>query len=485
MAVAFAAMTTTLFAKEQRTLTIATMSAIAVAAYNNLSVSAALPAIGDDLGNLSLLPWIVTIELIGSAVAVLAVGPVIDAIGTRAVFRSSLIAFAIACAACAFAPNLPFLILARGVQGLTTGAIIANVMAAIGLGVPEALRARAYAANSSVWGIMGVGGPAVAALILAVSNWQAIFLVNLPVAAVAGIVGWSSFPGPAEAPSSARPDQRGLVLVTAFTLLSLGALSTIAWWTPLAAVASVGLIALYVRHERNVEPPVLRVRHVVAPQFRILHITAFLTITSGVCANTFLPVYVKGVRGASTVESAFTVVFLTVGWTTGAFISSKVSELRDGETAVVVSSVLLATGATIAAGGVLLAAPLVVVFLGFSMIGMGMGGVSSAGVGVLQSHAVPSEMGRVNSAHQFIRTLGFTYGAGIGGALLFVSVARRLGDADVVRDLLGDEPVIVSPDVVPALERGFTLSAMFAALLTYAALVFSLKLRRTIRATAR
>ncbi len=474
-------MASTLFAKDQRTLTVSTMSAIAVAAYNNLSVSAALPAIGDDLGNLSLLPWIVTIELIGSAVAVLAVGPVIDAVGTRAVFRWSLIAFAIACTACALAPNLPFLIVARGIQGLTTGAIIANVMAAIGLGVPEALRARAYAANSSVWGIMGVAGPAIAALILAASNWQAIFLVNLPVAAVAGVVGWNSFPGPAETTTSASPDRRGLVLVVAFTLLSLGALSTIAWWTPLAAIGSLVLVGLYMRHERDVEPPVLRVRHIVAPQFRILHITAFLTITSGVCANTFLPVYVKGVRGASTSEAAFTVVFLTVGWTSGAFLSSKVSELRDGETAVVVSSAILAIGGTITAISVLLTAPLWIIFVGFSMIGMGMGGVSSAGVGVLQSNAKPSEMGRVNSAHQFVRTLGFTYGAGIGGALLFVTVARRLGDADVVRDLLGDEPVTVSPDVVPALERGFTLSSLFAAALTYVGVVYALKLHHSIR----
>ena len=163
----------TLFGGHQRRLTLATMTSIAVAAYNNLSVSAALPAIGDDLGNLELLPWIITIELIASAIAVLAIGPVIDSVGSRIVFRWSMAAFAVSCVACALAPSLWVLITARGFQGLTTGVIISNVMTALGLGVPESLRPRAYAVNSSVWGIMGVGGPAIAALLLTVFDWGA------------------------------------------------------------------------------------------------------------------------------------------------------------------------------------------------------------------------------------------------------------------------------------------------------------------------
>lgn len=472
-----AAMSPTLFAKDQRALTFATMSAIAAAAYNNLSVSAALPAIGDDLGKLSLLPWIVTIELIASAVAVLAIGPIVDAIGTRTVFRFSIVAFAVTCAACAFAPNLPFLIVARAAQGLTTGAIIANVMAAIGLGVPESLRARAYAANSSVWGVMGVGGPAIAALVLTVASWPAIFLVNLPVAAMAGAVGWNAFPGPTEDSANVRTDRTGLALVIAFTLLSLGALSTLAWWTPLAAIGSIATAYFYVRHARSTELAVLKIRHLAAPQFRLLHATAFLTVTSGICANTFLPVYVKGVRGATTSQAAFAVVFLTVGWTTGAFIASRVSELRSGESAVVVAACVLAAAGTITAVTVGLQAPLWMVFVGFVCFGMAMGGVSSAGVGVLQSKALPGEMGRVNSAHQFVRTLGFTYGAALSGSLIFVTVARQLGDADLVRDLLSDDELIVSSDVVDALGRGFTFSAIAAALLSYVGLFFALRLR--------
>ncbi len=471
-------MTETLLGPEQRGLTFATMTTIAVAAYNNISVSAALPAIGDDLGNLALLPWIVTIELITSAIAVLAVGPILDSAGTQKVFRWSLAGFTITCLLCAFAPNIATLIIARGLQGLFSGAIIANVMTAVGLGVPEALRPRSYAANSSVWGVMGVGGPAIAALILTVTSWSWIFLINLPVAAFAAVVGWNAFPGPAEESPAAPADKRGLSIVIAFTLLSLGALSSFVWWTPIAVVISGLLIWLYVHHERTVEPPLLRLRHIVSPSFRTLHATAFLVITSGIAANTFLPVYVKGARGASTAEAAFAVVFMTVGWTTGAFGSSRVSEVRSGEFAMVLSAALLTMSATAATAAVWFDLSLWIVFVAFTGLGAGLGGVSSSGLGVLQANAVPREMGRVNAAHQFIRTLGFTYGAAVGGAVLFGVVGARLGDVEVARSLLGDDDVVADDEIVEALAEGFGWSTTLAAALTYVAFAFALQLYR-------
>jgi len=468
-----------LFSAENRGLTFSTMTVVAVASYNSLSVSAALPSIGDDLGSLNLLPWIVTIELITAAIAVLAVGPLIDALGTRTIFRTSLVAFAVTSVGCALAPNMIALIIARGLLGFTSGALIANVMAAMGLGVPEALRPRAYATNSSVWGIMGLAGPALAALILTVSGWPGIFLVNVPVAFICGVVGWNIFPGPADRTNSARPDRLGLAIMASFTLISLGAVSSLGWWTPVAVVISIALAFAYFRHERSVEQPVLRMRHVIDSKFRVLHTTAFLVIASGIAANAFLPVYVKGARGGTTAGAAFSVVFLTFGWTAGAFVSSRVSEVRRGEVAVLIGVVVLAVSTTLVAVGVVITAPLWILFAGFTGVGFSLGAVASSGLALMQSKAEQAEMGRVNSAHQFIRTLGFSYGAAVGGAILFGVVAARLGDADVVRDLLGEDDVAVSRDVIDALEAGFAWSAIVAAILSYGALWFGVALNRT------
>ena len=59
------------------------------------------------------------------------------------------------------------------------------------------------------------------------------------------------------------------------------------------------------------------------------------------------------------------------------------------------------------------------------------GFVSTAGFTLLQGGSDESEMGRVNAAHQFIRTLCITYGVAIGGAVLLFVVDRRAGDVEM------------------------------------------------------
>ena len=62
----------TIFSGEKRGLTIAVMASIGIIAYSNLGLTAALPDIGNDLGDVALLPWTITVELLMSGVAVLA-----------------------------------------------------------------------------------------------------------------------------------------------------------------------------------------------------------------------------------------------------------------------------------------------------------------------------------------------------------------------------------------------------------------------------
>ena len=63
-------------------------------------------------------------------------------------------------------------------------------------------------------------------------------------------------------------------------------------------------------------------------------------------------------------------------------------------------------------------------------------------------------MGRVNSAHQFIRTLGITYGVAVGGAILLFVVGNQIGDVEVVRDVLGGEDVVASGPTLDAIRDG-------------------------------
>jgi MFS family permease len=97
---------TKLFGDGRRPVLIALMSVIAIVSYNNLSSAAALPDIGEDLGGISLLPFVITLELLTSAVAVLAAGPIVDGIGARRTFRVAVTGFIITSALVAFSPTM-------------------------------------------------------------------------------------------------------------------------------------------------------------------------------------------------------------------------------------------------------------------------------------------------------------------------------------------------------------------------------------------
>jgi hypothetical protein len=131
-----------LLSPEYRLVTIAILLIVSLAAFDALSVYAALPAIGGDLGHVALLPWVMTSFLLASAIAILASGPLIDGLGARATFRGAVLIFFVSSAACAVSPGMWALIVARFAQGMGGGISVAVGLASIGLTYPERLHAR-------------------------------------------------------------------------------------------------------------------------------------------------------------------------------------------------------------------------------------------------------------------------------------------------------------------------------------------------------
>ena len=454
-----------LLGPKYRAASLALMSAVAMASYNNLSVTAALPDIGDDLGRVALLPWVVTVELVAAAIAVLAVGPYIDGAGARRAFRITVVAFLGTSAMCAAAPTMELLVAARVLQGLGSGALIGTALTSIGLVFDDAVRPWAYALMSSVWGIMGIGGPALAAVLVSTLGWRAVFAANLPVAIAAAAVGWSRLPATARA--AAEPvDRRGLLLLSAFTVVLLVATSYLEWYSIVLVVVGVAVGALYVVHARSSRWPVVRLSHVTAGRWRYIHIVGVLAVSGGTGASVFLPLYLKAARGSSVAFAAFAVIWPTLGWSVAAWVSGKLQQHLRAQTVTVIGSWFMAVGAvwaTVASGA---EAPVPLLLASFTCVGWGIGMISTSSLALLQGRADLREMGRVSSAHHFIRSLGFAYGAAVAGLVMFWVVDRRTGDAELVRGLLSDAEPVVDGAVAAAVGAAYTWSLGVMALLS-------------------
>lgn len=465
-------------------VTLANLTIVAIAAFDGLALVAALPAIADDLGDVALLPWVITAFLATSAVAGITAGPIIDAVGVRRTFRVTGVWFLASSALAAAAPTMPLLVAARLLQGIGGGLVISVALAAVGLAYPNRLRPRAFAANSMVWGVMGFGGPVITAGLLALGSWRMIFVIQLPITAVALAAGWRTLPSTRERPERITMDVRGIAVITALVGASLVAVSQIGarWWLAGAtAAAAIAAGALFWRHIGRSDAPLVERAHIVRFPLKRIHITAGLVLVAGLAADNYLPLYMQTTRGRSESFAAFSVLFLTVGWTTAAFVVSRLLERRHESDLILAGSILMFPALAVAGLGVALTWPIAVIFTGFFFMGCSIGFVSTSGLTLLQASAADSEMGRVNAAHQFVRTICITYGVAIGGAILLLVVDRQVGDVEVVRDALGGEDVVASGPTLDAIRDGLAWVHVFSGVVAIACLGAAVTLWRLVR----
>ena len=474
----------TLWGPRHRPVMTGLVSIIAIASYNNLAATAVLPDIGDDLGRINLLPWVITIELLTSAVAVLAAGPIVDSAGVRKTFRIAGIGFMITSIIVAAAPTMPTLIAARAAQGIFAGGVMTVATAGIGVAIPSVLRPRAFASISTVWGVMGVAGPAIAALLVAVSSWRAIFVVNIPVTVVALWVGWNELPDRQSAEGtgasgSKRIDGVGVVLVAIITAAALSLTVATPLVVVVGAVVMVASVGIYRSWAQRTPEPILRLGHITAVRYRNVHITSMAVLAAGVGVSSLLPLYIRGVRQESTTVAAFSVLYMTVGWTAGAWIASQLQDRWRGETVSFLGSII-AFPATVAVAAVIhIDAALPIVYLVFAWMGLGVGTITSTGAALLQNRTDLSEMGRLNGAHQFLRTISLTIGIAAVAAITLAVVNHRIGNVEAVRDLLSDNTEITSDGLISALADGYAWAATAAAAIAAITVPSALHLFRT------
>ena len=469
---------------------LSTLTLLALSAFDGMSVAAALPEIGNDLG-IRRLSWVLTAFLLSSTVSMLAAGTVIDLLGVARTYRLTLVVFMVSSALCTAAPALELLIAARVLQGIGGGMVMATTITIIGLTIPDQLRSRAYALNSGVWGVMALVGPALAALMVSVGSWRWIFAVNLPLVLIAGAIGWNRLnperapnrraaaDGPADRPSF---DTFGLALVAIFTAVVLIGLSDLRRQSFAAAGFAMVIGLVYWRHSARASGAIFARRYFAEAPFGLLNAIPFTFFAGSLAIDAYIPVYVRGGLGRSTSVAAFAVAFLAIGWTSGSFVTSRLLDRFDNIT-VMLGGFAATIPALVAAALIFNSTtPLLVVFALSFLQGLGIGGVTNATVSLLQRMASPTEMGRASSAHQFVRNLGGTFGTALAGAVLFAVVDSRLGSVELVRSLLGGEgDAAVAGPARDAIAAGFRYAAIVAVVWTLIGLALALVTRRWLR----
>lgn len=148
-------------------------------------VAVALPRIREDLGaSINQAVWVSAIYLLTFAVPLLITGRLGDRFGQRNVYLAGMTLFTLAALACAFAPTIELLILARAVQGLGGSLLNPQPLSIIHRIFAHHRRGAATGVWSAVASSAGLFGPVVGGVLVGVVSWRAVFFVYVPLGVI-------------------------------------------------------------------------------------------------------------------------------------------------------------------------------------------------------------------------------------------------------------------------------------------------------------
>lgn len=207
----------------------------------------AVPDLARDFDGASVadLTWVMSLYAIAFAALLAPAGRLADVIGRRRLYRAGIVVFTLASAACALAPNLATLLVARTVQGLGAAALVPASLAIVLSQIPAARRAGAIAAWSASASLAAALGPSLGGILVDLFGWRSVFLITVPIGL--GLALLTRAAGDSRS-GERTPDLLGSALLAAgIGTLVLGVTQGSAWhWTDPRTLACVagGLVIL-------------------------------------------------------------------------------------------------------------------------------------------------------------------------------------------------------------------------------------------------
>lgn len=207
-------------------------------------VNVALPALQSALhATLSDVQWVVESYALFLAALLLIGGALGDLYGRRKVFVAGVALFSAASALCAYSPDIRWLIIARGVQGVGGALLVPGSLALISANFSEADRGRAIGTWSGFTSITAAVGPVLGGWFTQYGSWRWVFLINVPVGLTVVLLAlW-------KVPESAAEDQRrpfdwtgGMLAVLGFGGIVVALINSRPVYGLAGAVCLIGLL---------------------------------------------------------------------------------------------------------------------------------------------------------------------------------------------------------------------------------------------------
>jgi EmrB/QacA subfamily drug resistance transporter len=273
-------------------------------------VNVALPAIGRDLrsaflGVLEGQTYVYSGYLLSLSALLILAGALSDFHGRRRVFLIGLVGFALTSALCGLAPTLELLVVFRLFQGAAGALLVPGSLSILTAAFSGEERGRVFGIWAGASAAVALIGPYVGGQLVEALSWRVIFLVNVPVVAIAA---WATVVGVHESrdeTSTGRFDWLGAaVLAVAVGGLSFGAVygQQRDWQAPLAfvalAVGALAAVAFPFLMARQREP-LVPLEMFRSRNFSVTNLSTLLIYGALYLFGYYLPIFTQGVLSYS------------------------------------------------------------------------------------------------------------------------------------------------------------------------------------------
>jgi MFS family permease len=454
---------------EVRTILMSLMLTMFLAALDQTIVATALPTIGRQFQDVSNLSWVITAYLLASTAVAPVFGTLSDIYGRRAMIVAALSLFLAGSVLCALAPNMPVLILARGLQGLGGGGIMPIVQTVISDVVTPRERGQYQAYFSGVWVAAGIGGPIVGGVFAEHLHWSMIFWINLPLglASLALLL-----PKMSKIPVFHRRrkvDWVGGVLLMAsavvFMLVLTWGGNRYLWLSPVIMAmvgSSVALALAFVWHAGNAEEPFLPLPLMGGSVVPYAMVAGGCAMGAMMGLTVHLPIYYEVVYHLSASEAGLALIPLAAVTTGGSALAGQAMARAKHykRVAITGTSISALAGCALA----LTTLPLWALLTLLSLFALGLGTAFPVSVVSIQNSVERSQVGTVTGAMNFFRALMASFTVAAFSAILLMALGA---DISLGGEHRGPVSSIAAADMISAFHYVFGAAA---ALLAAAAL---------------
>jgi EmrB/QacA subfamily drug resistance transporter len=428
--------TTTLTPRQTAIAFAGLMTGLLLAALDQTIVATALKTIVETFDGLDHYALVVTAYLLPSTASTLLYGRMSDLYGRRSVFRFAIGLFLLGSAAAGFANSMAQLVAGRFVQGLGAGGLATLTYTIIGDIVPARERGRYQGYLGAVWAVAAVAGPLLGgafsdrASILGLAGWRWMFLINLPLGAIALAVTGAALRLPV-----ARREQRidylgaGLIFaaVSALVLALAWAGPQHGWAHPTTvSLAGVGivLVGLLLVCESRVAEPILPLRLFTNRVFATTSAVAGIVGVGMFGTVVMMPLYLQIVTGTSATGAGTRLLPFVFGYLAMSIVSGRRISRTGSYRAFPIAGTALTTLGLALLALIDAATPGWLLALYLSAVGGGLGLTIQPLLVAVQGTVDSSDMGVATSANVFFRSFGST----VGTALFAAIFTSRLGE---------------------------------------------------------